>query len=526
MINCNTVTNVTCRSALVRAVLDVGPALRPVAVTDTWEIQWGTVTGVYPNTEGPFSIVAQFTSSPIDVQELIPGLIANTQYFYRVVQRDAGAAVIDTSAECASFTTGDNPLCTLGGFFPLNPVAEGETPSNVPMATRPDIIPPSTVMDDPTADVLPGGGVWTTVGNATAVNTQHWRAFEILTDAPPCCSVQANIAFFADVTLDATTLIGSPANNTIWLLLVDGRTGLVIADSEFKVGDSIDIGLPFSLNIGNTPISYDDIPFIRVYVGMTLRDADGQYDMHMENFQMFATGQACYCPTCSNLNVQLTQADIQGTVNFAGNIAPQFIQNAWGTTPGGPYPNLTPLHPGTNSFQQTETDTIAGLTPFTNYYHVTRLIAADGVTILEESEECSFFTTIQVFCDAATGITLTHATFNGNAIGGAPGISYRFKWGTTSGGPYDRSSLMIPATATPENFSFPGDVLEECTTYYFKTEGYFDLGQVLIAESPTECSFTTECGEVWCGGLYLSGDCMFVPTSDGGYQYCSGHTDE
>lgn len=193
-------------------------------------------------------------------------------------------------------------------------------------------------------------------------------------------------------------------------------------------------------------------------------------------------------------NITQTSAELNGTATDvtpgATSIA---LRYAWGTTPGGPYPNTTANQGGLGAGPQPmNPEPLAGLTPNTTYYYVVQgQVGTNNVE--KQSSECSF-TTLPVGppvrtaqCDPASGITDTSATLNGTLGNIQPGDQYQIRYGTTPGGPY--GTTLGPAVAANGAVSQNAAGLTPSTNYYFIVE-VLDNTLAVVATSG-ECTFAT-----------------------------------
>lgn len=200
---------------------------------------------------------------------------------------------------------------------------------------------------------------------------------------------------------------------------------------------------------------------------------------------------------------------------------------AWGTTPGGPYPNGV-AGIGSTGSSDSFSIIMAPLTPLTPYYYVTQVFDRFGGLVAQGAPECTFMTlapTPKAFCDGASLIDMTSAVLSGHSELAQAGEFYEIRYGTTPGGPYDHTLGQIPATgASPEAFQAPATNLDDGTTYYFITVVLDSLQHVLVTslELGPECSFTTVDGTDWCGGLFDPDDCVLVdPGNSEPYLNCN-----
>jgi hypothetical protein len=176
------------------------------------------------------------------------------------------------------------------------------------------------------------------------------------------------------------------------------------------------------------------------------------------------------------------------------NVAPcgaDTIVWEYGTTPGGPYPNVLPSEAVTG---YSPTTPVAGLTPGTTYYYRARLseVTETNAEYLV-TQECSFATTALAFnpeCDGSAPTTTDSGTAAGTADDVPTDHAIVLALGTAPGGPYSTLSPATPGDGTADqtvSHTFTG--LAPSTTYYFRTE-VRDAGSAVV-DSSAECSFTT-----------------------------------
>ncbi len=182
-----------------------------------------------------------------------------------------------------------------------------------------------------------------------------------------------------------------------------------------------------------------------------------------------------------------TTATLHGLLDSMGTAPTVNVWFQYGTTPGGPYPNSTPLQPrSTAGYFHAD---IIGLTPLTTYYFIAR--ADGGEHGSDQGSECSFTTTStppSVFTGAATDVTPLSATLNGtlSSLGTAPSDNVSFQWGT--------SSHVYRNETTPQLMSAPGDFHADLTglaagiTYYYRAKAN---GGVHGTDYGDEHAFTT-----------------------------------
>jgi hypothetical protein len=165
-------------------------------------------------------------------------------------------------------------------------------------------------------------------------------------------------------------------------------------------------------------------------------------------------------------SVTTTSATLNGTLTSLGaadNVTVSFI---WGTTAGGPYPNVTDNQTLTNTGAFSAD--LSGLASGTAYYYKAKAVGADTVYGNEVSLTTST-TPPTVTTSAATSLAATSATLNGNltALGTATSVSVSFEWGTSTS--YGTETTAQSATAIG---AFTADLtgLTANTTYHVRAK--------------------------------------------------------
>lgn len=162
------------------------------------------------------------------------------------------------------------------------------------------------------------------------------------------------------------------------------------------------------------------------------------------------------------LNGNLTSLGTATTVNVS------FI---YGTTAGGPYPNLTTQQATTAT--GTFNAPITGLSPHTTYYF--KAVADGGIYGTSYGDEMNFTTNHLppvVDTGSAVDIMTNAAILNGNLYlpGSATTINVSFEYCTTHGGPYTNSTSPQAMTNIGP-FVAQLSSLNPATTYYYRAKG-------------------------------------------------------
>jgi phosphodiesterase/alkaline phosphatase D-like protein len=204
---------------------------------------------------------------------------------------------------------------------------------------------------------------------------------------------------------------------------------------------------------------------------------------------MFTTGRTPPTVTTDNATyVTTNSATLNGNLTDRGTATTDNVSFQYGTTQGGPYPNLTPVQPvtATGAFHAG----LTGLSPHTTYYY--RAKADGGINGSSYGDEMSFRTSmfppyVETLPATGTG-SVGAATLNGNLynLGSATTDNVSFKYGNTRGGPY-LSSTTPQATTATGTFHFDLTSLPGNTAYYYraKADGVYGTGY------GDEMSFTT-----------------------------------
>ena len=488
-------TSVTSSSATLNGSL----ASMGAATTVSVSFRYGTAQGgPYPNST---SLQAKTTSGPFTAG--LTGLTANTVYYF-MASGDGGVNGTGYGSEM-SFTT-------------------SKVPPSVATAGAHNITAGSATLN----------GQIVSLGTATTVNTSFlWGTQQDnLNTETPYQVLTVPVGFQANLT-------GLTANTTYYFRAkADGGVhgtgyGVIMSFRTAKVPPSVTTNgatptPPSSATLKGTLHSLGSAPMVEVsfQYGITSGIYDNQTTVHtMITFgdfhddlvgltagityyyrakadggihgiaygteHMFTTGRTPPMVTTDNATyVTTNSAALNGNLTAWGiPVTTVNVSFQYGTTQGGPYPNLTPLQPMTalEAFQ-------AGLTSLsshTMYYY--RAKADGGINGGSYGDEMSFRTSmfppyVETLPATGTGSADT-ATLNGNLynLGSATTDNVSFLYGVMHGGPY-------PISTPPHARNSAGAFNEGLTgltsgrTYYYRARG--DGGAYGVGDG-AEMSFTT-----------------------------------
>lgn len=167
------------------------------------------------------------------------------------------------------------------------------------------------------------------------------------------------------------------------------------------------------------------------------------------------------------IDVTTHSATVRGTADQIP--ANHFLRVAYGVTSGGPFNTFASSIPGDATFGQQYSDTIDNLLPTQQYYYVLQELDTDGITILAESDQCTFTTLDYNTTCQIVGFTETTITVQVCADYVAPEQTLDFIWGTTQGGPYPNNGGSVPGTDTLNQCAtFTLEDLDPCTVIYYR----------------------------------------------------------
>jgi phosphodiesterase/alkaline phosphatase D-like protein len=167
--------------------------------------------------------------------------------------------------------------------------------------------------------------------------------------------------------------------------------------------------------------------------------------------------------------VTSSSATLNGSLAYMGTATTVNVSLQWGTTQGGPYPNLTPLQAKTapGSF----TAGLSGLSANTAYYF--RAKGDGGAHGIAYGSELSVITSKvppSVTTTGAHNITAGSATINGQvtSMGTATTVNVSFDWGTDP----NNLNMGTPLQTLAAPLSFDADLtgLAANTTYYYRAK--------------------------------------------------------
>jgi hypothetical protein len=192
------------------------------------------------------------------------------------------------------------------------------------------------------------------------------------------------------------------------------------------------------------------------------------------NEQVFTTGS--FPPSVSTgdtTNITASSATLNGDLRFLGSASTVNVSFLYGTTQGGPYPNVTT--PQTMTATGVFNAGVSGLSANTAYYFKAK--ADGGIYGTSYGAEMSFITSgipPSVTTQNASNITTTAARLNGslNSLGSSTFANVSFQWGTTPGVYTDETTVK----AMNATGAFFADLtgLTRNTIYYYRAKAAGD----------------------------------------------------
>lgn len=504
---------------------------------DTFNIQYGTTPGgPYGTTLGPFPAVDGVSTKPA------AGLTPSTAYYFIVNIFDSGATLVNTSTEC-TFTTStpaaetaqcdpatniDSNSATLNGT--LGGIVAGDQ-VRFRYGTAPG--GPYGVTLGPVPAV--NGPVSQPTGNSLAPSTTYYYVVDVLSAGNILLVTSGECTLNTQVVQNNVT---DPASGiTTTSVTLNGRAFSTEPGdtTEFIWGTTPGGPYPNTACAG-TPTTQPANPDLAScpLAGLT-PNTNYCYRLVTRNALnvVVATGnQVCFMtaanppPTVvTNPPTAITSTCI--TFNGGGLFVPSGCTYAfeYGTTPGGPYPFTTNDGISTGASPENFSAPQCGLTPGTQYYYRALINCGGNKTF---GPEVPVLTTNIIVdpCEPATAITPTSAILHATSQNAPAGYTYQFRYGTTPGGPYPFVvSGGASSGSSPDPYQASVAGLTPGTTYYYTSEVLNPAQQVVAGGG--ECTFATT-GAIgpggfvyWCGNLYDSANCVFVPSNDGGYFDCN-----
>jgi hypothetical protein len=190
--------------------------------------------------------------------------------------------------------------------------------------------------------------------------------------------------------------------------------------------------------------------------------------------------------TSAATGVGTTVATLNGNLSNLGTATSVAVSFEWGTTLGGPYPNETTGQVRTST--GTFSDNLTYLNPGITYYFKAKAVGVHGTSYGAEKSFKTLTTPPAVTTNAASNVTTTSATLDGNltSLGTVGSVTVSFVWGTSVGGPYPNETTGEVKTSTGAfYFDLPG--LIPGTTYYYQAKAVGGHGTSYGVEK----SFTT-----------------------------------
>ena len=467
------------------------------ATTVNVSFQYGTTQG------GPYldSTTPQAKTATGAFQANLSDLDGDTTYYFRA-KADGGIYGTSYGAE-ATFTTSKVPpsvttdnatavaatSATLNGFLNSKGTATTVNVSldwgTTPGGPYPNSTPPQA-MTNP-------GPFQANISGLTALTTYYFRASAdggvqgtaqgaecSLTTGSTPPSVSTGAA--TNITASSATLNGSLHDlgtaATVNVSFQWGTTSGVYSDQTTPQA----MNVPGNFNANLTGLSDNTTYYYRAM-------ADGGAHGTSYGTEHAFTTSALPPSVTTNAATDMTTntAFLNGNLTALGTAPVDNVSFLYGTTPGGPYPNLTPaqIKTSTGAFQAG----VTGLSPFTTYYFKAK---ADGGTYgTSYGAELNFITnhlSPVVGTGGATDIMTNAAILNGDLylLGTATTVNTSFEWGTTPG---VYSNETAPQAMTePEAFLAQLTGLTPNTTYYYRAKGDGDIHGIGYG---TEHAFTT-----------------------------------
>jgi phosphodiesterase/alkaline phosphatase D-like protein len=471
-------TSVTASSATLNGTLSA----MGTSASDNVSFQWGTSPGVYSDQTTP-----QAKNTPGDFTANLSGLLDNTTYYYRAMA--SGGAHGTSYGTEHSFTTSAIPpsvatnaatnWTTNTAFLNGNLTALGTaTTDNVSFiygTTAGGPYPNSTPPQPKTAT----GTFQAGVTGLTPFTTYYFKA-------------KADGGIYGTsygTELNFTTNHLSPVVGT-------GSATDIMTNAAILNGDLYLMGSAPTVNVsfqwGTTSGNYDHETtpqamtepeaFLAQLNGLTPNTtyyyrAKGDGGVHGIGYgteHAFTTSALPPSATTNNAsNVTASSAVLNGTLNALGTATTVNVSFQYGTTQGGPYPNVTTPQAMTvpGAFQAN----LTGLPAHTAHYF--RAKADGGIYGTSYGAEMSFITSNippTVTTGNAGNITTTAARLNGNldSLGSSGFTNVSFQYGTTSGAYTNETAAQM--LNAPGAFFIDVTGFTRGTTYYYRAKAVGD----------------------------------------------------
>lgn len=318
-----------------------------------------------------------------------------------------------------------------------------------------------------TAQAMTAAGNFTaTLTGLTAGTTYHYRA-----DATGSSTVNGSDMTFTTGSNNLSVTSGASSNVTTSGAILNGSlNGLGGASSvsvNFEYGTTTSYG---NSTTATTMTAAGN--FSATLTGLTAgttyhyrADATGSSTVNGGDMTFTtASNNTLAVTSAAATGITTTGATLNGTLASLGGASSVNVNFEYGTTTGYGTSTTVQAMTATGNF----TAALTGLTAGTTYHF--RADATGSSTV--NGSDMTFTTTannLAVTSSAATGITTTGATLNGNltALGGAGSVSVSFDYGTTTG--YG-NSISAPAMIAAGNFSAALTGLAAGTTYHFRAD--------------------------------------------------------
>jgi phosphodiesterase/alkaline phosphatase D-like protein len=489
-------TSVTSSSATLNGSL----ASMGAATTVSVSFRYGTTQGgPYPNST---SLQAKNTPGPFTAG--LTGLTANTAYYF-MASGDGGVNGTGYGSEMSFTTSKVPPSVTTAGAHDITAVSATLNGLVTSMGTAATVnvsfdwgTDSNNLNNETPYQVLTVAVGFQANLTGLAANTRYY--YRARADGGAHGTGYGSILSFVtskvppSVSTDGATAVTASTATLYGTLHSMGSAPMVEVSFQYGITSGMysDQTTPQSMS---TAIPFDD-SLTGLAAGTTYyyrAKADGGiHGIAYGTEHMFTTGRTPPTVTTDNAtHVTTNSATLNGNLTARGIPATTVnVSFQYGTTQGGPYPNLTPVQPMTDlgAFQSH----LTGLSSHTIYYY--RAKADGGINGIGYGDEMSFRTSmfppyVETLPATGTGpASADKATLNGNLhnLGSATTDNVSFRYGNTHGGPYP-SSTTPQATSATGTFHFDLTGLPGDTAYYYraKADGVYGTGY------GDEMSFTT-----------------------------------
>jgi hypothetical protein len=301
----------------------------------------------------------------------------------------------------------------------------------------------------------------------TPGTTYHYRAKAVGDDT----TYGADMTFTTPTPLSVTTKAASNATSTSATLNgnLDSMGGASSVTVSFQVGTTTAYGHEFGSQTMTAagPFSYNITGLAR---GTTYhyraKAVAGGNTVYGADMSFTTPTSALAVSTTAATNVATDSATLNGSLTSLGGASSAQVSFQWGLTTG--YGNET-APPQTMTATGAFSAPLSGLTPGTTYHYRAKAVAGSTTAYGADMTFTPGVAALAVSTTAATNITATSATLNGNltSLGGASSVTVSFQFGLTTGYGYVRGTQTLTA---PGPFSFTMTGLTTGTTYHYRAK--------------------------------------------------------